>query len=462
MNQLYWGPGVRRINTWYQHRFTRQLDLFPDKLSDFHGTVLKVSTFHFEPCNFLHRAENGTVVLFYGTDVETVKAVARALNIALEFVETPNGETWGEQYENGSWYGLMGHLERHEVDIGLANLFVSKHWLQVIDLTAPYRTERTGFLIRVEPPLPQWQSLSFPFNQWTWLAVLVGLIVTGPLLFLFARGSGQCGGEIRNLQDLSFAWYYAFGLHFCEAHKSLPRSASTQVFVQFLWLYTLVLTTSYSASLKSFLIMKKKPYMIQTIKELYESGLEVGGTTDLYKNELSVSANPYLKGLAGAFRYHDVLENIYIPMLQGTGVYLGNGISMDYLMKRFSRRGVSYLRVMKEYYRWYSVALGLQRHSPLKRKFDQVISWIREADLYKKFTLESLLLHASLQKAGGSGDDSVTAQEDEAALSGEDETEADRVVPLSLENMQGIFLITLFGWICGSLSFILERTIFLR
>ncbi|XP_071518316.1 probable glutamate receptor [Panulirus ornatus] len=239
--------------------------------------------------------ENGTVVLFYGTDVETVKAVARALNITLEFRETPNGETFGEMYDNGSWYGLMGQLQRQEVDIGLSNLFISKHWLQVIDLTAPYRVERTGFLIRVEPPLPHWQALAFPFHQWTWLAVLVGLIASGPVLYLLARGSGQCGGEIRNLQDLSFAWYYAFGLHFCETHKSLPRSSSTQIFVQFLWLYTLVLTTSYSASLKSFLLVKKKPHMIQTIKELYESGLEVGGVTDLFKNELSVSSNPYLQ-----------------------------------------------------------------------------------------------------------------------------------------------------------------------
>ncbi|XP_071518336.1 probable glutamate receptor [Panulirus ornatus] len=204
MNQLYWGPGVRRINTWYRHRFTRQLDLFPDKLADLQGAVLKVSTFNHAPCNFLHRAENGTVVLFYGTDVETVKAVARALNFTLEFLETPNGETWGGMYENGSWYGLMGHLQRHEVDIGLANLFITQYFLQVISLTAPYRTETqllakifnytqvSGFLIRVEPPLPHWQALAFPFNKWTWLGVVVGLIISGPVLFLFAWGSGQC------------------------------------------------------------------------------------------------------------------------------------------------------------------------------------------------------------------------------------------------------------------------------
>ncbi|XP_071518321.1 glutamate receptor U1-like [Panulirus ornatus] len=295
MNQLYWGPGVRRINTWYRHRFTRQLDLFPDKVSDLQGAILKVSTFNYEPCNFLHRAENGTVVLRYGVDIEVVIAVARVLNMTLDFTETSNGEMWGEELENGSWYGLMGQLQRHEVDIGLANLFISSHNLQVPDLTSPYRTEMMCFMTRTEPPLPQWQSLAFPFHQWTWLAVLVGLIVSGPLLFLMARASDRCGGELRSLQSLSYSWYYAFGVHFCEAHDSLPRSASTQIFVLFLWLYTMILTMVYSNSLKAFLLVKKQPTMMETIQDLYESGLEVAGLTELYKYEFASSSSPYLQ-----------------------------------------------------------------------------------------------------------------------------------------------------------------------
>ncbi|XP_071514367.1 ionotropic receptor 21a-like [Panulirus ornatus] len=343
----------------------------------------------------------------------------------------------------------MGHLDRQEVDIGLANLFISKHWLQVIDLTAPYRTERTGFMIRVEPPLPHWQSLAFPFHQWTWLAVLVGLIVSGPLLYLLARGSGQCGGEIRSLQDLSFAWYYAFGLHFCEAHKSLPRSTSTQLFVQFLWLYTMIMTISYTASLKSFLIRKKQPYMIQTIKELYESGLEVGSPTELYKYELSVSSNPYLQGLAKVYRYHSVIENIYARVLQGKGVHFGNTISMEYIVNRYSTRGVSLFRVMKEPYRSYNVGVGLQRHSPLKKKFDVIIGWIQQSGLYAKFTYESLKLHDSLQEDDGGGVDNMRSEE-----LGEDS-----VVALTLDNMQGLFLITIFGWFFAALFFVLEKAV---
>lgn len=49
----------------------------------------------------------------------------------------------------------------------------------------------TCFLARTEQPLPHWQALAFPFHRWTWLAILVGLIVSGPVLALLANASGK-------------------------------------------------------------------------------------------------------------------------------------------------------------------------------------------------------------------------------------------------------------------------------
>ncbi|XP_071518326.1 ionotropic receptor 21a-like [Panulirus ornatus] len=223
-------------------------------------------------------------------------------------------------------------------------------------------------MTRTEPPLPQWQSLAFPFHQWTWLAVLVGLTLSGPLLFLLARASDQCGGERRNLQDLSFSWYYAFGVHFCEAHATLPRSTSTQVFVQFLWLYTMILTISYSANLKSFLLVKKQPSMMETFQDLYESGLEMGALGKLFRDGFAKSSDPYIKGLAEVYRYYDNIEKIFPVVEDGRSVYLGNCITMEYLIKnRFTKRGVSRFRVMKDKFGTFTVGHALQRHSPLKR-----------------------------------------------------------------------------------------------
>lgn len=53
-------------------------------------------------------------------------------------------------------------------------------------------------MTRVEPPLPRWQSLAFPFNTWTWLAILVGLILTGPVFFLLVSATTRWEGYVDN------------------------------------------------------------------------------------------------------------------------------------------------------------------------------------------------------------------------------------------------------------------------
>lgn len=84
-------------------------------------------------------------------------------------------------------------------------------------------------------------------------------------------------GDETFLTGLSESWHYSFGLHFREPQCSLPRMDSTRVFVLFLWLYTMILTIAYSTNLTAFLLVQKPPASIQTIAEIFDSGLEVAG-----------------------------------------------------------------------------------------------------------------------------------------------------------------------------------------
>lgn len=54
--------------------------------------------------------------------------------------------------------------------------------------------------------------------------------------------------------------------------------------------------------------------------------------------------------------------------------------------------------VFQECFAPYSIAMALQRHSPLKRKFDRVISWMLASGLVRHWFLESLWLS---RKVGG-------------------------------------------------------------
>lgn len=58
-----------------------------------------------------------------------------------------------------------------------------------LSLGPPFR-QRSCYLARMEPPLPLWQSLGLPFQLATWLAILAGLLLSGPVLFSLARATG--------------------------------------------------------------------------------------------------------------------------------------------------------------------------------------------------------------------------------------------------------------------------------
>lgn len=68
-----------------------------------------------------------------------------------------------------------------------------------------------------------------------------------------------------------------------------------QVMVTFLWIYTIILTIAYSTNLIAFLLVSKSPNSIETVRELYDSGLKVAGVGDFYKKELAQASDPYLK-----------------------------------------------------------------------------------------------------------------------------------------------------------------------
>lgn len=77
--------------------------------------------------------------------------------------------------------------------------------------------------------------------------------------------------------------------------------ASTRIFVIFLWLYTMILTIAYSTNLTAFLLVRKSPAAIETIKDLYDSGLEVAAIGDIYKQGIASARDPNLRVSNGRY-----------------------------------------------------------------------------------------------------------------------------------------------------------------
>ncbi|XP_068204038.1 ionotropic receptor 21a-like [Palaemon carinicauda] len=444
INRMYTNPPIQRSISWRDGQFTSRKKIFPNKISNLRGAVLKVVTFEWEPSVLYFRDKDGRMVYPFGIDIEVVSAIASVLNVTLQFVEPPPGELWGVATENGSWNGMVGMLSKNEGDIGLANLFLTLGRFGAVDYSAPYDAEVSCFLARTSPPAPKWKSLSLPFQMNVWLALLIGILSCGPVLYVLARASEMCGGENKLFQSFLFSELYTIGFHFRQALTAIPIRTNTQVFISFVGLYTFIITTAYGSNLTAFLTVIQTPSGMETIKELYKSGAEVSGLGGFFKGALASSVDPYLQGLADRFEAYGDLNRVWPQVLKGKSVYLHNRQFLEFVIAtQFTEKGVSSVRIMKQCFSPYNIAMALQRHSPLKGKVDQVIGWMLESGLVRRWFLESFRRARRVKEEEAESEPTKT----------KDEQQDTSVIPLTIDHLQGSFFILALGYIIGALVF---------
>ncbi|MPC14416.1 Glutamate receptor ionotropic, delta-1 [Portunus trituberculatus] len=343
------GPGnLHRVATWSNtlrnslsssNLVDSHVAQFADHLKDLFGIPLKVVTFEFEPSVLYYRDSSGKVEFPFGIDIEVVNALARTLNFTIIFEEPPKGELWGVEGDDGEWTGMVGRLARGEADIGVANLFLTLTRLGAVDYSAPYDAEVSCFLVRSDPAVPRWMSLVLPFQFTTWGAILVGVLVTGVFLYVFA-------------------------------------------------------VAAYCSNLTAFLTVTHRPQGINTIRSLHAAHMEVSGLGSFFKGALASAVDPYLQGLAKRFVPYQELDLVWNQVKEGHAAYLHNRQFLEFVIATqfTSTKGESSMRIMKECFAPYSIAMALQRNSPLKKKFDHVISWMLASGLVRHWFLESLRL----------------------------------------------------------------------
>ncbi|KAA0190281.1 Ionotropic receptor 122, partial [Hyalella azteca] len=170
-----------------------------------------------------------------------------------------------------------------------------------------------------------------------------------------------------------------------------PERHSSRLLLSVVWLYVIVITVAYCSNLTALLTVTKIPPAFETIKGLYDTGLEVTSLGDFFRGALASAIDPYLKGLADRFMGYDDLGSAWSRVQKGDAVYLHNRQFLEYTIATYPCARPC-LRIMKECFAPYSIALALQQHSPLKAAVDASLLRLIESGLVRHWFLESLAL----------------------------------------------------------------------
>jgi len=133
---------------------------------------------------------------------------------------------YGVEEEPGNWTGLIGMVQREEIDVIAADLTQTWSRMAVVDFSKPFlATSLTLLLKDTGEPAPIWARWLAPFAPSLWILLLVSLLATLLVLWLAVRLSPIERRSQSNVSDLicrlAVPWIPS-------SHCWTPRAASSK------------------------------------------------------------------------------------------------------------------------------------------------------------------------------------------------------------------------------------------
>ncbi|KAL4219833.1 hypothetical protein ACF0H5_020245 [Mactra antiquata] len=318
-------------------------DIFPNINYGYNMREFLVSTLPYPPF-VIKNIDNGTA-LYEGFCIDLLKELSRILNFTYFIMEPPDGY-WGDydSEDNFTFNGLVGQLQRKEIDITAAPLSEQPERHQVMDFSYPFFYEYTTVVVKKPDPLAsKWRRLLDPF-KWQVL-ISIG------------------------------------GVH-------LPYSVSGRTLVSFWWLFCIIIVGTYCGNLIAFLTVTKETPPFNTLAEMVElkNSYKWGtlGATG-WEMILRTSTNPTFRAVGDSMIEFsksdpDILNTSVDAQIEkvmkGNYAWIGDKTSIELAMVEECA-----LTTTKEMFMPMSYAFGFINNSPHAPVFSQHMMKIHEGGL---------------------------------------------------------------------------------
>nr|XP_027227208.1 glutamate receptor ionotropic, kainate 5-like [Penaeus vannamei] len=351
-----------------------------------------------------------------GPAIEIMKIILDKLNMCYEFVVPADG-LWGTPFPNGSWSGMMGMLQRKEVDAAVGPFAITLARASVADFSAPILVdENVPFFLRpkIEPDL---FGFTKPFTLSVWFAIFSSmfvvtasdlvlqtlggnsciwvLLIQGPNVFRICRFERQrnISGSKATKNQRSWLWGFMVLL----GQDRLGKVSVRTVFA--LWMLTaFIIATVYKSNLKAMLIVPKVQVPFDSLEEMVEQRaiqwIIVKGSIvqsffeHLLARQAAYNRDPTSVMGRGWARRHGVVagpEIYWNYMISGYAGLLVRYSAIYRLSQDFDQTGKCRLTMARKGFLPVTYSFGFPKDSPLKEHIDPLL---KEFGLIDKFLKE--------------------------------------------------------------------------
>nr|XP_027209359.1 glutamate receptor 1-like [Penaeus vannamei] len=271
--------------------------------------------------------------------VDVLKIILAHLGYCYRFVRSPD-RIYGTRQPNGTWNGLIGLVQRGEVNMTGYGSWTTEESFQDFSMSEPLAQSSLTVIYRRPGLQPDMAGFVKPFDPLVWLLLLVSLLVvlgaTIPVISYYDRLAPRKGADeeqaskdlqlvvkdsvdwtvnvllcqCSNNAEYSIHYFCCIFWNTCQAlaeRRGLrssrcvtrlsspavslyPRGDSVRVVICLWLLTTLILATVYRANLKAMLILPKLTLPFDSLESLVDTDIAVlAGTGSLFKEAMENS-----------------------------------------------------------------------------------------------------------------------------------------------------------------------------
>ncbi|GFN97068.1 glutamate receptor [Plakobranchus ocellatus] len=312
----------------------------------------------------------------------------------------PADNQWGAPLSDGSWTGIVGMLQKKEIDISVAALMITPERAEVMDATFPYYYDNVAVLYkRPDPKENLWQTYFYPFKQQVYVFILASLggasILYAAVALLSPLGPLHSAVTHRRwFKVISCAEDHISQLSYALIHQSqkyLPSYPSGRVFLSFWWIFAIMLAATYKGNLMAFLLVAKTDRPFTTLWDLGNQNVYKWGVTGSTVVEylFNISSRPDFQKLGiglETFKAIDPETNSTDPEVhlrkvkQGNYAYISDQVPMETWIAVDCD-----LRILEERVIPLPFIVGLHNNSAYVTAFNEQLLDIDQMGLYNQW-----------------------------------------------------------------------------
>ena len=204
------------------------IDLPQDEIwrrrKDLQGLTLKVATLN-SPPYITSMVQNGDGEwVMEGMFAEVFHSLQHVLNFSYTLQPSVDGE-WGAISSDGvNWSGMVGMLQRKDIDIAATDFTVTQERSAVMTFAQPITQIYHSLFIKNPSGSPHFSAYSEPLHWQSWTAIFILIIATPPLLWI-AINFGGAKDESR--KEFTFGKSYVYAASMLTFARSWGTCPST-------------------------------------------------------------------------------------------------------------------------------------------------------------------------------------------------------------------------------------------